>query len=492
MKPSKNTKAGRILLALFIHICLFFSETLSASAEPDEAVDYLALAEERKSLEIQSNQIENWPAGPAIGAPAAILLEANTGIVLYAKNVDERLYPASTTKLMTCLVAVEHASMDEMVSFSHDAVFSIEPGSSNMGIDENEALPMEECLYGIMVGSANEVANAVAEHVAGSMDAFAGMMNEKARALGCTNTHFVNAHGLFDENHYTSASDLAIIARAFFQNELLSKIGNTASYHFEPTPTQPDDFVKRNKHKFITGEIAYDGIKGGKTGYTDQARQTLVTCAEKKGMKLICVVLKEESPEQFNDTLKLLDYGFANFAVTNVSENETKYNISSARFFQTSYDVFGNSQPILALNPNSYLILPKTVDFTDLTSEVSYGQTGKNQVVEIRYYYNNAYVGAATVDWANRQPSAYSAPAESTLTAQDAQSNPAADGPSPEKVIFINVKTLLIAVLAVTAGLILLTILRDLLTSYNFLTRRKRRKKSGSLFKRSKDDGPTF
>ena len=215
MKPSKNTKAGRILLALFIHICLFFSETLSASAEPDEAVDYLALAEERKSLEIQSNQIENWPAGPAIGAQAAILLEANTGIVLYAKNVDERLYPASTTKLMTCLVAVEHASMDEMVSFSHDAVFSIEPGSSNMGIDENEALPMEECLYGIMVGSANEVANAVAEHVAGSMDAFAGMMNEKARALGCTNTHFVNAHGLFDENHYTSASDLAIIARAF-------------------------------------------------------------------------------------------------------------------------------------------------------------------------------------------------------------------------------------------------------------------------------------
>ena len=123
---------------------------------------------------------------------------------------------------------------------------------------------------------------------------------------------------------------------------------------------------------------------------------------------------------------------------------------------------------------------------------MSYGQAGKNQVVEIRYYYNNAYVGTATVDWANRQSPAYSSPAESTLTAQDAQSNPATDGSSPEKVIFINVKTLLIAVLAVTAVLILLTILRDLLTSYNFLTRRKRRKKSGGFFKRSKDDGPTF
>ncbi len=173
---------------------------------------------------------------------------------------------------------------------------------------------MEECLYGIMVGSANEVANAVAEHVAGSMDAFADMMNQKAEELGCTNTHFVNAHGLFDENHYTSARDLALIARAFFQNELLTKIGNTASYHFEATETQPDDFIKRNKHKFITGETPYDGVKGGKTGYTDEARQTLVTCAEKNGMRLICVVLKEESPEQFNDTVKLFDYGFANFA----------------------------------------------------------------------------------------------------------------------------------------------------------------------------------
>ena len=98
----------------------------------------------------------------------------------------------------------------------------------------------------------------------------------------------------------------------------------------------------------------YSGALGGKTGYTDQARQTLVTCAEKKGMKLICVVLKEESPEQFNDTVKLFDYGFANFAVTNVSENETKYNISGSRFFQTSYDIFGNSKPLLTLNPDSY------------------------------------------------------------------------------------------------------------------------------------------
>ena len=315
---------------LFAAFSLMAALTLSAFrsayvyAAPATTEDTLSETEERKLLPIESNQIENWPAGPAIGAQSAILLEANTGVVLYAKNINERLYPASTTKLMTCLIAAEECQLDEMISFSHDAVFSLEPGSSNIGIDEGQSMPFEECLYGILVASANEVANAVAEHVAGSREAFAEMMNDKAKELGCKNTHFVNAHGLFNERHYTSAYDLALIAKAFFQNELLAKIGNTASHHFQATDTQPDDFFERNKHQLITGDIPYEGIKGGKTGYTDEARQTLVTCAEQNGMKLICVILKEESPEQFYDTVKLFDYGFTNFSAVNVAGNETK------------------------------------------------------------------------------------------------------------------------------------------------------------------------
>ena len=160
--------------------------------------------------------------------------------------MDEKLYPASTTKILTCLIAVENCSMDEVITFSHDAVFSLESGSSNIGIDPGQSMTLRECLYGILVGSANEVANAVAEHIAGSIDAFADMMNEKAAELGCTNSHFMNPHGLHDENHYTTAHDLALIARAFFQNEQLAKIGNTGNYHFEATKTQPDDFYIRN------------------------------------------------------------------------------------------------------------------------------------------------------------------------------------------------------------------------------------------------------
>lgn len=475
-------------LSALLFITTAFSSTLKVSAT--EVPDFEAQAEERKSLPVQSNQIENWPDGPLIGAESAILLEANTGVILYAKNIDEKLAPASTTKLMTCLLAIENASMDEMVTFSHDAVFSIERDSSNIGIDTGQSMPMEECLYGILVASANEVANGVAEHIGGSMDGFVKMMNERAEELGCTNTHFVNAHGLYDENHYTSAYDLALIAKAFFQNELLAKIGNTAFHHFQPTSTQPDDFIERNKHQLITGAIPYDGIKGGKTGYTDIARQTLVTCAEKNGMKLICVIMKEETPNQFHDTIQLFDYGFTNFSVANISENETKYTIESSAFFQTSYDVFGSSKPILSLNPDSYLILPKTVNFDELESEISYDTASENEVAEIHYYYHDAYVGTATVDLAGDERSSYYF--DSNLS--DGSGYP--DAASNERIIFVNVKIVLLCILAIAAVFILIVVIHAVITNYNFLDdkrrrRRKRRKnrKNDLRFPSSKFDG---
>ncbi len=454
---------------------------LNVFAAPATTEEALADAEERKLLPVESNRIENWPAGPAIGAQSAILLEANTGVVLYAKNIDEKLYPASTTKLMTCLIAAENSQLDEMVTFSHDAVFNLEPGSSNIGIDEGQSMPMEECLYGILVASANEVANAVAEHIAGSQDAFAEMMNKKAVELGCKNSHFMNAHGLYDEDHYVSAYDLALIAKAFFQNELLAKIGNTASHHFIATSTQPDDFIWRNKHELVTGNIPYEGIKGGKTGYTDEARQTLVTCAEQNGMKLICVILKEESPEQFYDTVKLFDYGFTNFTVANVAENETRYSIQNSNFFNTSSDIFGNSSPILSLNQDSYLIMPKNASFSELDSEISYNTTNEQEVAMIQYYYHGAYMGTATLDLASTSHISY----------EFTENNDAVIDAEEQNVIVINIKLILIGILVTTAIIIAIIIIRSIIRSYNFLDNRKtvRRRKWN---KRNRKDGPHF
>lgn len=242
----KNHKAARflfLLLTITISLCSFHANTLTAYATLEELE---AEAEARKALPIQSNEIENWPVGPQISAQSAILMDANTGVILYSKNIHERLYPASTTKIMTCLLAMEQGNLDDKVEFSHDAVFSVPVGGSNMGMDVGQSITLEECLYGVLVGSANEVANAVGEYISGSIDDFVALMNKRAEEIGCKDTHFMNTNGLQDSNHYTSAYDLALIASHFFQNEMLCKIGNTARYHFEPTSTQPDDLDRKS------------------------------------------------------------------------------------------------------------------------------------------------------------------------------------------------------------------------------------------------------
>ncbi len=382
------------LLPVLLGLSLIFSSKMSAFA----ARDYREEAELRKNLPIQSNSYENWPDGPAISAKSAIVMDLDSGAVLYEKNIHEMLYPASTTKIMTCLLAVENAKMDEMVEFSYDAVFGVPRDGSNMGIDVGEILPMEDCLYGILVGSANEVAAAVGEHIGGDTDTFLQMMNDRAKELGCLNTNFVNANGLHDENHYTSAYDLALIACEFFSNDYLASIANTARVHFTPTDTQPDDFYLNNKNKLISGEIKYEYYVGGKTGYTTQARQTLVSCAEKNGMRLVCVVMMEETPDQFNDTVTLFNYGFSNFKKVNVSSVETKYTIENTGFYSTGQDIFGSSKSILQLDPVASIVIPATAEFSDVKSTISYENLGKNQVANIEYTYNDVYVGSVCVN----------------------------------------------------------------------------------------------
>ena len=192
---------------------------VSVSSIPVEAIDYKKLAEERKSLEIESNSYDNWPLGPAIGAQSAILMDANTGAILYAKNIHEKLYPASITKLLSTYVALQECELDEMVTFSEDAVYSINWWEdANMGVYAGSSLTLEEVLYGILVGSANEAAYAVAEHVSGNLEAFSSLMNKTANELGCLNSYFITPNGIHDENHYTTAYDMALIAKAFFSN----------------------------------------------------------------------------------------------------------------------------------------------------------------------------------------------------------------------------------------------------------------------------------
>ena len=465
-----------LLLTFFLVFCCFCNNTLTAKAASLEELQ--EEVEARKALPIQSNEIDNWPAGPQIGAQAAILMDANTGVILYSKNIHERLYPASTTKIMTALLAMENGSLDDMVEFSHEAVFSVPADGSNMGMDEGESITLEECLYGIMVASANEAANAAGEYVSGSIDDFVALMNKRAEEMGCTDTHFMNTNGLHDPEHYTSAYDLALISSYFFRNEMLCKISNTDRHHFEPTPTQPDDFYKKNKHQLINGEIPYDGILGGKTGYTDNSRQTLVTCAEQNGMRLVCVVLKEESPDQFTDTAELFDYGFQNFQVLNISENEKKYTIESTGFLQIGDDVFGSSKPILSIDTDSYVIIPNTVTFQDLDSEIDYSLSDENRVAGIEYSYHGMYVGNAYLNMATDNASTYEF--DSNMTSSDVsveKVEPEAKQEQSQDTIFINIKKVLLGILILAAVVIAIFMIHALIANGRTAKRRNNRVK---------------
>lgn len=378
--------------AILCSACLLWATPLHAFAEVTKE-ERLAT---NQAMEVQSNQIADWPKGPVVSAASAILIEAKTGTILYEKNIHDHHYPASTTKILTTLIASEQCQLNETVKFSHDAVFGIPRGSNHIAMNEGDTLSMEQCLNAILIRSANEVSYAVAEHIGGTWEGFAAMMNQRAKELGAVDSNFVNPNGLPDENHYTSAYDLAMIGRAFFDNEMLCKISTTNQLII---PKEKEDLVEWNKMELLPGhKYAYEYLVGCKTGYTVDARSTLVSCAEKNGLKLICVVLRDENPEYYQDTIALFDYGFSNFKKVNISETEKKYNIENEGLFYSGNEIFGSTKPILSLNQQDFVVLPNSATFEDLTSSISYDTALENQAAVIQYMYKNIPVGTASVD----------------------------------------------------------------------------------------------
>ncbi|MEG1802995.1 MAG: D-alanyl-D-alanine carboxypeptidase family protein [Lachnospiraceae bacterium] len=337
-----------------------------------------------------------WPEGPRVESASAIVMEATTGTILYGKNIHKKRYPASITKIMTTLLALEHCSLSETVTFSHDAVYNIE--GTHIARDVGEQMSLEETLYGVMLASANECAYAVAEHVGGEYDTFINMMNQRAKELGCKDTHFNNPHGLPDEKHYTSAYDMALISREAIKNETFRLITGTKTYSIPPTNVHTMSTPLINHHGMLTAyktsSYLYEPCIGGKTGYTNAARSTLVTFAEKNGMTLICVVMKSESPYHYVDTTKLLDYCFDNFQTYNVTENETTYSKDQLM----DYMNFDSAKPFLRLNADGLIVLPKSADFSEAAPKINYDKAQGTILASLDYYYGQRYVGGTNIE----------------------------------------------------------------------------------------------
>ncbi|MCC8140548.1 MAG: D-alanyl-D-alanine carboxypeptidase [Lachnospiraceae bacterium] len=361
-------------------------------------------SEARYNKTIESDSWENWPSGPQIYAESAIVMEASTGVILYAKSIDEQHYPASITKIMTILLALENLELDEEVTFSHTAVYTVEAGSSSIARDEGEILTVEECLYAIMLESANECANAIAEQVSGSIEAFVELMNDRAAELGCTGTHFANANGLPDEEHYTTAHDMALITQEAIKYEEFRKISSTARYTLRATNKKDEELVMNNHHYMISGNVTTryldDTVFAGKTGYTVAAQNTLVTCATRNGMDLIVVTMMTQAGSEtgvpvYTDTADLLDYATDYFQKVNISENETNFTIGQNNLFDTGASIFGSSSPIIEMDAEGYVVLPVTASLTDAEASLNFLEDQEDDVIAtLSYSYAGQIIGS--------------------------------------------------------------------------------------------------
>ncbi|RLL48164.1 D-alanyl-D-alanine carboxypeptidase [Oceanobacillus piezotolerans] len=248
-------------------------------------------------------------AAPSVSANNAVLIEQTTGRVLYEKAAHEQQSIASITKIMTAIIAIESGMMEEKATVSRDAIYT---EGSSIYLEQGEKITIEDLVYGLMLRSGNDSAVAIAEHIGGSLDGFVYLMNEKAKWLGMTNTHFDNPHGLDSDNHYSSAYDMAILMRYAMENKTFQKISGTTSYQSENR-----SYSWRNKNKLLTQ--LYDYCTGGKTGYTKKTGRTLVSTASKDGMDLIAVTL--DAPDDWNDHISMFEYGFQQYKMDSISED---------------------------------------------------------------------------------------------------------------------------------------------------------------------------
>ncbi len=337
---------------------------------------------------------ELWPQAPETSGTSVILWELNTDTILYAKNALQASYPASTTKILTALLTIEQTSPKDTVTYSSKAVLSLPAGSSHIGLKVGEVLSVYDSLCGLLLPSANEVANGLAELVSGSIPAFVTLMNQRAAELGAVNTHFSNANGLHQVDHTTCAYDLAMIYQACLQEPLFMEISSKASYIIGPTNLIEESRPMRTTHRMMRKDDEYymESVICGKTGTTPEAGGCLITYAKQGDLALLCVVLGATAPGQYKDTTKLLQYGFDNFNQVNVSANDFRFqgDIHSTELLSAD-----NQLQFYEFDSRSVLLLPKSLSLSDLTTQIVKNLDGDYS--KIQYFYQEQLIGEAEV-----------------------------------------------------------------------------------------------
>ena len=434
----------RLLISLMITALMAAGMPMTAFAKPD------------------------WPSDTGIESEAGIVMDADSGAVLFGQNIHVQKAPASITKILTALVVIENSSLDDTITFSHDAVYNVEDGSGNKNsIEEGDTLSVRDCLYLLLMRSSNQAANALAEHVGGSRDGFVKMMNEKTAELGCENSHFANPSGLNDDTQLTSVYDMALIASAAYKNDTLLTISKDKSYRLPATKNNPDGVTIQPEHKLlITTDTEspnyYPYAVAGKTGYTSIAGQTLVTYAIKDDRRQIAVTMKSTQATHYQDTIAVMDFGFLRFKNVNISENETAYTSGDqpVQIGDNSYQPSDLSMDTLAV-----ITLPKDASFADAEKTVVTDlpeDAPQGAVALLSYKYNDRKIGQVyliSASAAEAEANGETASDDGNTASDPAASNTGASGKSKQakssfhltlpKLPKVSVRTVLIVVVSV-------------------------------------------
>ena len=341
---------------------------------------------------------EDWPEAPEVECGAAILIDADSGEILYAKNATQKMYPASTTKLMTALLTLENASLQDIVSFSSKAV-TIPSDSSYIGMRRGEKMVLRECLYGLLLPSANEVANALAEHVSGDMSTFVVRMNERMFQLGGVNTQFANPTGLHTDGHFTCAYDLALVMQECVKNSIFIEISSQLSYVHHADELLPKDIPMMNTNYMIRPSSEYysEYVVCSKTGHTAEAGYNLVTYAEKDGTRLVVVIMGCENGLQYVGTQSLLDYGFNYFHRVLPSSLDDSLNLENY-FTASPLQIPAPEISLLRIDQTSTILLPDNVTSEDLEKTTVDTPTGK----QITYTYQGYPLGTVVLSYVSK------------------------------------------------------------------------------------------
>jgi len=352
----------------------------------------------------------DWPAfGDELDSLSGIVIDADSGTVLYEKEADTLYPPASTTKILTALIVLENCQdLDDIVTFSKTAIDNVEWDSGNkLGVVEGDRLTVRDCLYSLLLCSSNQSANALAEYIAGDMDSFVQMMNDKVRELGLTDTKFQNPSGLNGDEQRVTARELALIAKAAYDNPALLDISKTLKYTIPPLTDRPDGQTIENEHRLVTNAGAdthYPPAIAGKPGYLRAAGNTAITYAELDGRRLITVVLKGTKAQYFIDCKKMFEFGFADFENHKISVQDAKtFSAEELEYFKDQN--LGSSD--LSVSDSVTITLPKDTSPGSTKRHLTPLPAGRhpdNAVALLEYTYQEKVVGKTYVINLNYQP----------------------------------------------------------------------------------------